>query len=67
MGRGKKVPDARDILFKRRLYRVKPGTFYQMLSIITTHLPPPLGGTGSPGQMAAAGMPLFSLLSAAGG
>jgi hypothetical protein len=33
MGRGKKASDARDVLFKR-LYGVKPGTFYQMLSIL---------------------------------
>jgi hypothetical protein len=33
MGRGKKAPDAKDVLFKR-LYGVKPGTFHKMLSIL---------------------------------
>jgi hypothetical protein len=33
MGRGKKAPDAGDVLFKR-LYGVKPGTFRKMLSIL---------------------------------
>jgi hypothetical protein len=33
MGRGKKAPGGKDVLFKR-LYGVKPATFHQMLAIL---------------------------------
>jgi hypothetical protein len=33
MDRGKKAPDANDVLFKR-LYGVQPDTFHKMLSIL---------------------------------